>query len=352
MSSVACRIEQVKVGKDQEVLQLRELPLEEALPSRARTGFVIVRVTLRPMQPIDLFLIRYGHPLPHLNLPFPHVIGCEGFGIIHQHVIFHCKLCTGGRRCDTVQCGQRVVLLVWLEYHQHGQGSWQDFVELEEEQVIAVPLSVSDEAAAQFFLNPWTAYGLLDDQAVPMGEYLLQTAASSSVGRSVIQIAKHYGIKTINIVRKDAWKEELKALGADEVINSETEDVVERVKDITGGKLAYAAVDAVGGSLTKTIAAAVKDRGRVLVYGVFSGWDVTVSTTELMRGVQVSWWWLFPDYVLTRAKRAEVAKEVMKLLAHNIITPCTSEKFPLKDFIAAISKSEKPSGFEKVLLVT
>ncbi|MCO5562518.1 hypothetical protein L7F22_016145 [Adiantum nelumboides] len=340
MSSVACRVEQGKVDKEQEVLQLRELPLEEAL--HLRTGFVIVRVTLRPVQPTDLFLIRYGHPLPHLNRPFPRVIGCEGFGIVHQV----------GEGVTQFQCGQRVVPLVWLEYHQHGQGSWQDFVELEEEQVIAVPSSVSDEAAAQFFLNPWTAYGLLDDQAVPMGEYLLQTAASSSVGRQVIQIAKHYGIKTINIVRKDAWEEELKALGADEVINSETEDVVERVKDITAGKLAYAAVDAVGGSLTKTVAAAVRDRGRVLVYGVLSGWDVTVSAKELMRGVQVSWWWLFPDYVLTRAKRAEVAKEVMKLLAQNIITPCTSEKFPLKDFIAAISKSEKPSGFGKVLLVT
>lgn len=134
--------------------------------------------------------------------------------------------------------------------------------------------------------------------------------------RLLIELAKHLGVKTINVVRRDDVKKELKALGADEVINSETEgayvlqasssriqcklgcwlksvvgwgaiqlwelgrycftaavllklltvisipvgyasfqsaqaDVVARVKEITGGKLAYAAVDAVLGKLTK-----------------------------------------------------------------------------------------------------
>ena len=45
--------------------------------------------------------------------------------------------------------------------------------------------------------------------------------------------------------------EELKALGADEVINSSEGDVVDKVKKITGGKLAYGAIDCVGGELTK-----------------------------------------------------------------------------------------------------
>ena len=47
--------------------------------------------------------------------------------------------------------------------------------------------------------------------------------------------------------------EELKALGADEVINSNEGDVVEKIRNITGGKLAYGAIDCVGGELTKVI---------------------------------------------------------------------------------------------------
>ena len=49
------------------------------------------------------------------------------------------------------------------------------------------------------------------------GEYLLQTQAGGSLGRMVIQVAKSRGIRTINIVRRKALADELKALGADEV---------------------------------------------------------------------------------------------------------------------------------------
>ena len=47
--------------------------------------------------------------------------------------------------------------------------------------------------------------------------------SSFQIRRQFIQLAKHWGIKTINIVRREKYKDELKALGADEVINSETE---------------------------------------------------------------------------------------------------------------------------------
>jgi NADPH:quinone reductase-like Zn-dependent oxidoreductase len=59
-----------------------------------------------------------------------------------------------------------------------------------------------------------------------------------TLGRQLIKLAKHWGIKTINLVRRKEQKAELEALGADEVISTSDEDVVTRVKDITGGKLA------------------------------------------------------------------------------------------------------------------
>ena len=99
------------------------------------------------------------------------------------------------------------------------------------------------------------------------------------VKRQFIQLAKHKGIKTINLVRRAECVSELKSLGADEVINIACEglmsifmfvlwfkivnlqgfifntifyvDITLRVKEITNGRLAYAAMDAVGGTLTK-----------------------------------------------------------------------------------------------------
>lgn len=65
----------------------------------------------------------------------------------------------------------------------------------------------------QFLVNPVTVVGMLEELAVPAGEYLLQTAAGSVLGRQMIQVAKHRGIKTINVVRRQELVAELKALG-------------------------------------------------------------------------------------------------------------------------------------------
>lgn len=79
---------------------------------------------------------------------------------------------------------QRVVpILYWKYYLGRGEGAWQDYIEVAEDDVVAVPSTLSDETAAQYLINPWTAYGLLTEVDVPEGGYLLQTAASSTIGR-------------------------------------------------------------------------------------------------------------------------------------------------------------------------
>ena len=89
-----------------------------------------------------------------------------------------------GQGVSKFEVGQRVVpILYWNYYLGKGEGAWQDYVEVAEEDVVAVPAALSDEAAAQYVINPWTAYGLLTEVAVPEGHYLLQTAASSTIGR-------------------------------------------------------------------------------------------------------------------------------------------------------------------------
>jgi len=252
-----------------------------------------------------------------------------------------------GEGVTTVAKGQRVVPFL-VEERLKGEGSWQQYISLRQEFVWPVPDSISDVAAAQFIVNPWTVYGMLTDLKVPKGEYVLQTAAGSVLGRQLIQLAKHWGIKTINIVRRAEQKEELKALGADEVISTdEEEDVTTRVKEITGGKLAYAAVDAVAGTFTKQVAASVRDGGQVFIYGVLGGYDAIVGVGDLFRGVHVAAWSLFNG--LTE-RFGEYIDEVSKLMEAKIIVPIAGETYDLADFQLAIKKSTEVARGGKVIL--
>lgn len=123
---------------------------------------------------------------------------------------------------------------------------------------------------------------MLDVLAVPAGEYLLQSAAGSVLGRQMIQLCLHRGIKTINLVRRAEQAEELKALGADEVIVTSEEDIGERVKEITGGKGAYAGVECVGGELFEQVTSGLRAGGTCIVYGAMSGLQVRTHRTFVL----------------------------------------------------------------------
>ena len=78
---------------------------------------------------------------------------------------------------------------------------------------VEIPKELDDEVASQFYINPMTVRGIFDSLNVPKGEWLLQSAAGSVLGRQVIQMAKHYGIKTVNVVRREEQKQELLDIG-------------------------------------------------------------------------------------------------------------------------------------------
>ena len=69
---------------------------------------------------------------------------------------------------------------------------------------------------------------------VPEGEWLLQSAAGSTLGRMMIKLGRHDGFKTLNVVRRREAIDELKALGGDAVISSEDGPIDEQVRRIVG----------------------------------------------------------------------------------------------------------------------
>jgi NADPH:quinone reductase-like Zn-dependent oxidoreductase len=225
-------------------------------------GQVLVRLLARPVNPADVLSVQGYYP-GFKPASLPAIPGLEGYGKIEEV----------GEGVTGLSVGQRVVPVLLNDYTPVGNGSWQEFVAVNQENILPMPDTISDEHAAQFIVNPWTAVGLLKFLNVPRGEWLIQTGASSVLGRQIISLAKHYGIKTINVVRRQEVESELKALGADVVIEStgDYEDLPAKVKEVTGPGLAYGAIDAIAGKMVKALTASVRNSGYVVLYGGMSG---------------------------------------------------------------------------------
>ena len=104
-------------------------------------------------------------------------------------------------------------------------GTWQSHIIAESSDLERIPNSLDTEQTAQAFINPTTAYRLLNDFVeLKEGDWIIQNAANSAVGQCVIQLARARGIKTINIVRNsEKWETHLKDMGATLVLSEDSD---------------------------------------------------------------------------------------------------------------------------------
>src|SRR6516165_8419084 len=257
-------------GDPAEVLQVREVPEPEP-----GAGQVRVRMLASPIGPADFLTVRgeYGHR-PEL----PATPGTEGVGIVEA----------GRGLLGRLRVGRRVAVL-----NETG-GNWQEKVVAPALRVVPVPRHVPDDQAATFFVNPATAFIMTRVVLkVPPGAWLLQTAAGSALGRMVIRLGRHFGFRTINVVRRREQAEELLQAGGDAAIGTEIESIEERVRAITGGEGVPFALDAVGGATGSAVARSLAPGGRLLVYGTLANEPLSLPSRMLFLGVKrIEGFWL------------------------------------------------------------
>ena len=317
-------------GNPAEVLRVEEV--ERPAPG---AGQVLVRMRARPINPSDLLTVRglYG------SLPVPPATpGLEGMGEVAEL----------GEGVTAFRAGQRVIPLGVA-------GTWQEFIVAPAAQLIPVPDSINDQTAAQFVVNPLTAWIMaVEELALRPGEWLLQTAAGSTLGRVVLQIAKQRGFKTINVVRRREQAEELKALGADACICTDEEDIPERVREITGNEGLKKAIDAVGGETGAGVVRALGRGGVMLVYGLLSGQPMPIDggrmifTSATVRGFLLGEWMRSAP----PERQLSVTGEMLRAMATQEIVPPVEAEYPLSEILAAVEHSERPGRSGKVLLIS
>jgi NADPH2:quinone reductase len=310
------------------------LRVEEVERPGAGAGQVLVKMRARPINPSDLLTVRglYG------SLPVPPATpGVEGMGEVAEV----------GEGVGHLRAGQRVIPLGVA-------GTWQEFIVAPAAQLIPVPDAVSDQTAAQFVVNPLTAWIMaVEELDVQPGEWLLQTAAGSTLGRVVLQIAKQRGFKTINVVRRREQADELKSLGADEVICTDDEDIPERVREITGKEGLRKAIDAVGGETGAAVVRALGRGGVMLVYGLLSGRPMPIDGGRMIfASTTVRGFWL-GEWMRSAppARQQAVTGAMLRAMATQEIVPPVEAEYPLSDILAAVEHSERPGRSGKVLLV-
>ena len=231
------------------------------------------------------------------------------------------------------------------------QGAWQSHILAKESELLKLPADLDPQQAATLFINPTTAYMLLETfVSLKPGDFIIQNAANSQVGLWVIQLAKARGIKTINIVRRDGLEKELTSLGADHVI-VDNADYPKTLKNLTGGAKPRLALNSVGGESVINMIKTLEDGGVCVTFGGMVGDLVRFPTRFfIFNDVQLRGFWM-DKWIRTHSQEAieSLYQKVFDCVTlHGIQTPIEAV-YSLEDFHEAIQAFQKPR-MGKILL--
>ena len=312
-------------GKPAEILKPTDVAMPEPGPNEVR-----IKVKAAPINPSDIMFVQnlYG-----IRPQLPSGAGFEGMGVI-----------------DAV--GEGVQMETGTRVSFTGVGTWSEYAIASHRTVIPVPDAIPDEMAAQLFVNPFTAYAMVQEANVPEGGWLMLTAAGSAYGKMVIQICKMRGINTIGTVRRDDINDELRELGLTEIINTETENMAARVKQITDGTGVACVLDAVGGHTATQALTCLAKGGTMLIFGLLSLQDPEINAGLLIfRELTVKGFWL-TDWMrrVDAETRQDVAKNVIGLLASGNFQLPVEATYSLDQIAEAVEHADRPGRWGKVLV--
>jgi NADPH:quinone reductase-like Zn-dependent oxidoreductase len=246
---------QTDYGDPAKVLELRDVP-ELAVG----TDEVIIALEAAVVHAADARTVLGADGF---RKKLPRTPGYEGVG----------RVKTVGREVKDIKPGTRVFAPV-------GSGTFR-----EEMAVPAAGLRRAPEGdpvqLAVLSMNPITALLMLQDFVkLQPDEWVIQNAASSAVGRMVIQVAKDLKLRVVNVVKSTPLIGELKEIGANAVI-IDTDDLRDRVAAVTQGADIKLGLDAVAGIATARLAACLSEQGTLINYGSLSGETCQVSSELL-----------------------------------------------------------------------
>jgi NADPH:quinone reductase-like Zn-dependent oxidoreductase len=272
-----------------EVLRYEEVPTPEPGPDEALVRVHATTVNRGP----DTRVRQDGFGIPGFALP--HVSGADGAGEVvalgpgasglevGERVAIYpliwcgeCDLCRGGAGENYCRA--------WRMMGMHRWGAHAEYVTMPARNLVALPDSVSYEAAATLGVSYVTAHhGLLEQVRLGPEDTLLVMAAGSGIGAAAIQIARDVGARVL-ATSSAAWKRQRALeLGAEEVFDYHDPDWPEQVRAATGGRGVSVAFDNIGADTWSQSLACLDRAGRMLCSGNTGGWEVPLDLRTVYR---------------------------------------------------------------------
>ena len=199
----------------------------------------------------------------------------------------------------------------------------------------------------------FTVYSNLFERARLSGdEVLLVQGGSSGIGVTAIQMAHALGHRVIATAGTDDKCRACEALGAERGINYRTEDFVEVVKSLTGGKGADVILDMVAGDYVAREIECMADDGRLVIIALLGGAKGTIDFGQILRRrLTVTGSTLRPRPVAFKQMVADKLRaRIWPLLESGQIKPVIFRSFPLAEAAAAHTLMETSTHVGKIML--
>jgi NADPH:quinone reductase-like Zn-dependent oxidoreductase len=230
------------------------LHLIDTDPGEPGPGEVRVRIEAFAINPLDLMTRAGTSPAP-VALPGAR-LGVEGTGFVDAI----------GAGVTDLTPGAAVIIAALPDAVVNG--SYAEYVTLPASRLLLRPPALTVPDAAAIWVGYSTAYGALIEAAgMQAGDRLLVNAASGSVGRAAIQLARTVGAEPIAVTRERAKRADLLAIGASAVVATDEEDLVAAVRRHTDGAGADIVLDLVTGPGQQELAAAARPGASLIAAG-------------------------------------------------------------------------------------
>lgn len=307
-----------------EVLQYREVPDPTPRPNE-----VLVRNLAISIEGGDVSSRAGGR-----FAKTPHIVGYQSAG----------EVVWVGPEAGDFQVGDLVVCTGGIGSHAElravsGRTAWKlpAGMDLHVASAIPIPFGTAD--------NCLLAYGHLE-----AGETAFIQSGASGVGMAAIQVAKKAGAQVIATASSDARLEPLYALGLDHGINSASENVVERVMEITEKKGADVTLDGNGGRSLKQCVQVLGWKGRATFIGVTARESMDINVASLMGGNR-SLIGLGLGYEMATPRVRAMVQRYIDGVAAGDYTVLLDKTFPLSEAAAAHAYIESRAAVGRVVLV-